>query len=153
MTNIDRHKHTQTNTQGENIITSLSRVIKMPVAFTRMCVVDGSMSLIIHTWWRHQMETFSALLVRCEGNPPVTGGFLSQRPVTRSFDISFEPWWGWLFETPSCPLWRRCNVWLLPIGNHESKLWLMSETYQKNNRLEWPLARRQTLVPLLIIRD
>ena len=119
MTNIARHKHThtQTNTQGENIITSLSRVIKILVAFTRtcMCVVDGSMSLIIHTWWRHQMETFSALLARCQGNPPVTGGFLSQRPVTRSFEIIFEPWWGWLFETTSCPLWRRCNVWLLPI--------------------------------------
>ena len=25
-------------------------------------------------WWRHHMETFSALLVICEGNPPVTGG-------------------------------------------------------------------------------
>ena len=28
------------------------------------------------------METFSALLALCEGNPPVTGGFASQRPVT-----------------------------------------------------------------------
>ena len=35
------------------------------------------------------METFSALLVFCEGNPPVTGGFPSQRPVTRSFDLEF----------------------------------------------------------------
>ena len=24
------------------------------------------------SWWRHQTETFSALLVFCEGNPPVT---------------------------------------------------------------------------------
>ena len=24
------------------------------------------------TWWRYQMETFSALLALCEGNPPVT---------------------------------------------------------------------------------
>ena len=37
--------------------------------------------------WRHQMETFSALLALCEGNPPVTGGFPSQRPVTRSFEV------------------------------------------------------------------
>ena len=37
------------------------------------------------------METFSiALLNICEGNPPVTGGFLSQRPVTRSFDVFFD---------------------------------------------------------------
>ena len=26
-------------------------------------------------WWRHQMETFFALLALCEGNPPATGGF------------------------------------------------------------------------------
>ena len=31
------------------------------------------------------METFSALLALCEGNPPVTGGFPSERPVTRSY--------------------------------------------------------------------
>ena len=30
-------------------------------------------------WWRHQMETSSALLALCEGNLPVTGGFPSQR--------------------------------------------------------------------------
>ena len=35
------------------------------------------------------METFSALLAICEGNPPATGGFSSQRPVTRSFDFFF----------------------------------------------------------------
>ena len=51
----------------------------------------------------------------CEGNPPVTGGFPSQRPVTQSFDIFFDlllnkwlskqPRSQW-FETPSCSLWR-----------------------------------------------
>ena len=45
------------------------------------------------SWWRHQMETFSALLVLCEGNSPVTGEFHSQRPVTRSFDVSFICVW------------------------------------------------------------
>ena len=38
------------------------------------------------TWWRHQMETFSASLAICAGNSPVTGEFPAQRPVTRSFD-------------------------------------------------------------------
>ena len=69
------------------------------------------------TWWRHQMETFAASLAVCEENPPVTGGFPSQRPVTRSFDIfykrmnkqlskqSIRRW----FETPLRSLWRRCN--------------------------------------------
>ena len=27
----------------------------------------------INTWWRHQMETFSALLAICAGNSPVPG--------------------------------------------------------------------------------
>ena len=70
------------------------------------------------TWWRHQMETFSALLVICAGNSHVTGEFPAQRPVTRSFDVFFDPRlnkrlnkysWGWWFETPSRPLWRQCN--------------------------------------------
>ena len=41
-------------------------------------------------WWRHQMETFSALLALCAGNSPITGEFPSPRSVTRSFDISFD---------------------------------------------------------------
>ena len=36
------------------------------------------------------METFSALLALCEGKPPVTGGFSSQKPVTRSFDVFLD---------------------------------------------------------------
>ena len=71
------------------------------------------------SWWRHQMETFSALLAICAGNSPVIGEFPTQRPVTRSFDVFFDlrlnerlnkHSWGWWFETPSCPLWRHCNV-------------------------------------------
>ena len=41
-----------------------------------------------NSWWRHQMETFSALLALCAGNSPVTGEFPAQSPVTRSFDVS-----------------------------------------------------------------
>ena len=40
--------------------------------------------------WRHPMEPFSALLAICAGNSPVTGEFPAQRPVTRSFDASFD---------------------------------------------------------------
>ena len=36
------------------------------------------------------LETFSASLALCERNPPVTGGFPSQRPVTWNFDVSFD---------------------------------------------------------------
>ena len=66
------------------------------------------------SWWRHQMETFSALLAICAGNSPVTGEF----PATRNFDVFFDlrlnKWlnkqsWGGCAETPSSPLWRHCN--------------------------------------------
>ena len=75
--------------------------------------------LIVNSWWRHQRETFSALLAICAGNSTVPGEFPAQRPVTRSFDVFFD-WhpnkrsskqcWGWWFETPPCPLWRHRNV-------------------------------------------
>ena len=64
------------------------------------------------------METFSALLAICAGNSQVSGDFPAQRSVTRSFDVFFDQhpnkrlskqWWGWWFETPSCPLWRHRN--------------------------------------------
>ena len=69
------------------------------------------------TWWRHQMETFSALLAICTGNSPVPGEFHAQTPVTRSFDVFFDlalnkrskQTWGWWFETLSRQLWRHHN--------------------------------------------
>ena len=42
------------------------------------------------SWWRHQMETFSALLAICVGNSPVTGEFPEQSPVMGSFDVFFD---------------------------------------------------------------
>ena len=78
----------------------------------------GNTLYSVTTWWRHQMETFSASLALCVGNSPVTGEFPSQRPVTRSFDVFFDlclnkrlskqsrRWWS---ETPLHPLLRHCN--------------------------------------------
>ena len=72
-------------------------------------------------WWRHQMETFSALLALCVGNSPVTGEFSAQRSVTRSFDVfvylrlnkrlSNQPRSRW-FQTPLGSLWRHCDAGL-----------------------------------------
>ena len=42
-----------------------------------------------NTWWRHEMDTFSALMAICAGNAPVSVDFPAQRPVTRSFGIFF----------------------------------------------------------------
>ena len=75
--------------------------------------------LISTPCWRHQMETFSALLAICAGNSPVPGEFPAQRPVTRSFDVFFDlrlnkrlskQSCGWWFQTLSCTLWRHRNV-------------------------------------------
>ena len=65
--------------------------------------------------WRHQMETFSALLGLWVENSPITREFPAQRPVTRSLDVFFDLRLDkrlskhWLFETPSHSLWRHCN--------------------------------------------
>ena len=70
-----------------------------------------SRDFYIAVWWRHQMETFSALLALCEGNPAVTGGFPSQRSVTRSFDVFFLicTWTtGWANNRDTGDLRRHC---------------------------------------------
>ena len=81
----------------------------------------GSVSgTLVHVfaWWRHQTETFYALLAICAENSPVPGEFPAQRPVTRSSDVFFDlrlnkrlskQSWGWWFETLSRPLRRHCN--------------------------------------------
>ena len=88
-----------------------------------------------YAWWRHQMETFSALLTLCAGNSPVTGEFTAQRPVTRSFDVFFDlrlnrrlskqPW-VWWFEMPLCSLWRHCNdmLWSVKLAADHEWFWL-----------------------------
>ena len=98
---------------------------RTPMQFTND--YDGPKRCIYQRlWWPQKdrdMMTSSngyiyALLALCAGNSPVTGEFPSQRPVTRSFDVFFDPRLnkrlskqslGWWFETPSRPLWRHCN--------------------------------------------
>ena len=46
--------------------------------------------IFMATWWRHQMETFTASLAICAKNSPITGEFPSHRPVTRSFGVFFD---------------------------------------------------------------
>ena len=64
--------------------------------------------------WRHQMEKVSASLALCAENSSLTGEFLPQRPVARSFDVFFDQFLSkWLskqprrrwFETSSSSLW------------------------------------------------
>ena len=67
--------------------------------------------------WLHMMPSWNGNNFRVTGH--LCGDFPTQRPVTRGFDIFFDlrlnkklskQWWGWWYETPSCPLWRHRNV-------------------------------------------
>ena len=46
------------------------------------------------------METFSALLALCEGNPPITGGFLAQKASDAEFWSAPEQILKQTLETP-----------------------------------------------------
>ena len=73
------------------------------------------------SWWSHQMETFSALLVLCEGNPPVTVGFPSQGQCRGTLIFSLICAWTNGREMPYRPLWRHCKdqvtslYWIPPL--------------------------------------
>ena len=102
------------------------------------CVFYGVYYL---SWWRHQMETFSALLAICAGNSPVP----AQRPVARSFDVFFalrqndrlsKQWWGWWIEMSSRPLWRHCNV-IIYRSSHSATSVMRTETSFWRNCRSW----------------
>ena len=110
---------------------------------------------LFESWWRHEMETFSALMAICARNSPVPGDFPAQRPMTRSFDVFFDlrlskllskqPW-GWWFETPSRPLWRHPNVILDATRDKCTKFirYLHTPTYHFKNILRaiyWSFQR------------
>ena len=101
--------------------------------------IEGSAvrKLLPWSWWRNQMEKFSALLAICAGNSPVHGEFPAQRPVTRSFDVFFDlrlnkrlskQSCGWWFETLSCPLWSHCNV-----HHTETRAWMIYSLQWRHN--------------------
>ena len=85
----------------------------------RRCLILARDLITTHIMMTSSIETFATLLALCEWKPPVTSGFLSQRPVTRSFGVSFDVrlnkrlikqsrrWW---FETPLRSLGRHRNT-------------------------------------------
>ena len=96
------------------------------ILFGQKCFIAIWRNQQLSQWWRHRIETFSALLALCAGNSPVADEFPAQSPVTRSFDVFFhlrmnkrlskQPW-GWWLETPSGPLWRHCNAMRVYVKN------------------------------------
>ena len=43
----------------------------------------------LYSWWRHPIETLSALVAFWDGNPPATGGFPSKRASNAGFCVFF----------------------------------------------------------------
>ena len=50
------------------------------------CVVPAKWE---ESWWYYDMKMLSALLVLCEGTPPVTDGFPSQKASNTCFYVAF----------------------------------------------------------------
>ena len=87
--------------------------------------IDYELIILLNniSWWRHQIETFSALLTLCAGNSRVIGEFPSQRPVTRSFDV-FSAWTNrpWARGSPPpTPTSLQNYVFLNPQSVHNKK--------------------------------
>ena len=98
------------------------------------------MTNVEFSWWSHQMETFCRVSGHLCGEFIVHRWIPAQRPVTWSFGVFFDlslnkrlskQSWGWLFKTPSRPLWRHCNVisevlWYSPASNftHERPMYV-----------------------------
>ena len=93
----------------------------------------------------------------------VPGEFPAQRPVTRSFDVFFDlrlnkrlskQSWGWWFETPSCPLWRHCNVWcIMRLMSLDQCLWNTNLVYhfQSNSTSANDLVLSRVLKSLIVV--
>ena len=78
--------------------------------------------LIYDAWWRHQMETFSAILATARGINRSPVNFPHKGQWHGAFDVFCDlrlnkrlskQSWGWWFETPSSPLWRHSNGYLV----------------------------------------
>ena len=77
------------------------------------------------------MTSSNGNIFLCEGNPPSTSGFPSQRPVTRSLDVFFDMRLKKRlskqsrhrrFETPWRSLRRHCNECTLSMGYNDHPL-------------------------------
>ena len=118
----------------------------------------------VTAWWRHQMETFSALLALCVGNSPVPvnsphkgrwRGALMFSLICFNKQLGKKPW-GWWFETPSWSLWRHYNVEtvqsFMPSLRSPSDLILVSSCIDDDAGI-WALWRLQPSVTRLFVQQ
>ena len=68
----------------------------------------------VSAWWRHQMETISALLTLCAGKDQWRGALmLSLICALTNGCVKNRRWW---FETPSHSIWCHCNGLIAAFG-------------------------------------
>ena len=104
------------------------------------------------SWWRHQMEAFSASLAFVRGihRSPVNSPGKGQRGFDAFFDLRMnkrlsKQSWGWWFETQSRPLWRHCNAkgifwWILlkrPVIRSFDISFIVSKLLNKQSSCRW----------------
>ena len=93
-----------------------------------ICWIYQDFAFIVknETWWRHQKETFSALLALCAENSPVTDEFPAQRPATRCFDAFFDLHWinNWVNNRAAGDLRRhRAHYDVTVMVKNENRTW------------------------------
>ena len=82
------------------------------------------------------MEIFSALLVLCARNSPVTGEFSSQRPVTRSFDVFFNLRLKKRLSKQSIlDQIRKTHIWNVSLSQNATKISKINRPWQ--NLIRW----------------
>ena len=88
------------------------------------------------TLWRHQVETFSALLALCVGNSPFAGEFSVQMPVTRNFDASFAWANGWMNNRDAGDLKRYRAHYDVTVMELFSKVLSLQTTHNSPTRVK-----------------
>ena len=63
--------------------------------------------------WRHDMETLSALLALCEGNPPGQNYYYQVTSVNFSCNLSSDRASGWVMDNHDNGPWICIPIWLL----------------------------------------
>ena len=91
------------------------------------------------------------------GTGHLCGEFTGHRwiPHTKASDVFFclrlykplsKQWWGWWFETPSCPLWLHCNVYLKDLSlislDDRYQTWIYIFIFSRNDAARHWLTRR-----------
>ena len=111
--------------------------------YCMMCLRAVTVEASCHV--RFMMTSSNGNSFRVTGH--LCGEFIgpAQRPVTRSFDILFDPGlnkqlskqlWGWWFETLSCSLRHHCNVNVNGNGNAIKPLtWSHTSWHHEDQRI------------------